>query len=360
MTKLSAFILALLITSFPLMAHTSLSADDDDTRYLTRAVPEVDGKVVFSKEYQIPGMTQEAIYTHLMKWMDKRLKENKNAHSRVVFSDEKEGTIAGVGEEWMVFKSTALSLDRTQINYQLTASCEPEKCLLKIEKIRFTYQEKEKYTAEEWITDQYALNKAKTKLVRGLAKWRKKTVDFTDNLFKEVTVALGESLQQLEAPEKKEKQTARQEGPIVIQVTPQKVQATAVATMPEIGKESAEMPGYTEVDLKQIPGEIFALMGSSKLVISIGQDQFNRTTMTANAGGAIGYQSGKAVAYCSLSPEQPTEAIEKAETYTLLLFAPEMNQPKVIIECRKFAAQAPQTGQAKTYVGEIIKLLIKR
>ena len=48
------------------------------------------------------------------------------------------------------------------------------------EKIRFNYREgKEKYTAEEWITDKYALNKSQTKLVRGLAKWRRKTVDLS-------------------------------------------------------------------------------------------------------------------------------------------------------------------------------------
>ena len=54
---------------------------------------------------------------------------------------------------------------------------------MEVEKIRFNYREgKEKYTAEEWIVDKYALNKAKTKLVRGLAKWRRKTVDFVDDL----------------------------------------------------------------------------------------------------------------------------------------------------------------------------------
>ncbi len=43
---------------------------------------------------------------------------------------------------------------------------------------------------EEWITDKYALNKAKTKMVRGLAKWRRKTVNFADNLFEEAAKAL--------------------------------------------------------------------------------------------------------------------------------------------------------------------------
>ena len=44
---------------------------------------------------------------------------------------------------------------------------------------------------KKWITDKYALNKAKTKLVRGLAKWRRKTVDFADDIFMDVAVAFG-------------------------------------------------------------------------------------------------------------------------------------------------------------------------
>lgn len=56
----------------------------DDTRYLAGAVPVVDGKVVFSKEFQIPGMSQKQIYDTVMKWMNERLKENNNPDSRVV------------------------------------------------------------------------------------------------------------------------------------------------------------------------------------------------------------------------------------------------------------------------------------
>ncbi len=84
-----------------------------------------------------------------------------------------------------------LSLDRTLVNYQITVTCNPGNCLVELEKIRFTYRETEKYKAEEWITDKYALNKAKTKLVRGLAKWRRKTVDFADDIFMDVAVAFG-------------------------------------------------------------------------------------------------------------------------------------------------------------------------
>ena len=68
------------------------------------------------------------------------------------------------------------------------------------------------------------------------------------------------------------------------------------------------------------------LMGSGKLVISIGKDEFNMTNMTANAGGALGYQSGKAVAYCTLSPDQPYDAIEKTDSYTLKVVCSEPEQ----------------------------------
>ena len=181
MNKLTILFLTMLLTCLPMaMRAESHKEKRDDTRYLAGAVPVVDGKVVFSKEFQIPGMSQKQIYDTVMKWMNERLKENNNPDSRVVFSDEAQGTIAGVGEEWITFYSSALSLDRTWVNYQITVTCKPGSCLVELEKIRFTYRETEKYKAEEWITDEYALNKAKTKLVRGLAKWRRKTVDFAE------------------------------------------------------------------------------------------------------------------------------------------------------------------------------------
>ena len=74
------------------------------SKYLAGAVPEVDGKVVFSKEFNIPGMSQDEIFDRMMKWMETRLKENKNQGSRVAYSDKEKGIIAGVGEEWIVFK----------------------------------------------------------------------------------------------------------------------------------------------------------------------------------------------------------------------------------------------------------------
>ena len=215
----------LLFTLFCLCLPAMLQAQDkDDSKYLAGAVPEVDGKVVFTKEFSIPGMSQDEIYERLLGWMDARLKENENT-SRVVFSDKEKGQIVGIGDEWIVFSSTALSLDRTKILYQLTVTCQPEKSVLEVEKIRFNYREgKEKYTAEEWIVDKYALNKAKTKLVRGLAKWRRKTVDFVDDLCLGAAEALSATTAKAPVEEKKEEKkevkAVVNSGPTVI--TPKK------------------------------------------------------------------------------------------------------------------------------------------
>lgn len=381
MNKFTILFLTLFLALPMAMKAASAKEKKDDTRYLAGAVPEVEGKVVFSKEFQIPGMSQAQIYDTMTKWMDERLKENQNIDSRIVFSDEAKGTIAGIGEEWIVFKSSALSLDRTLMNYQITVTCKPGNCLVELEKLRFTYRETEKYKAEEWITDKYALNKTKTKLIRGLAKWRRKTVDFADDLFMDVAVAFGapDTRPKTEKKKKEEQKPSiiTAAGPIVISGADKKtdvkvttgepaqttVPAATLTPATPAGKASADMPGYIEIDLKQIPSEVYALMGSGKLVISIGKDEFNMTNMTANAGSALGYhyQLGKAVAYCTLSPDQAYDAIEKADSYTLKLYAPNQTTPSAVIECKKIPSQTtPQAGQPRTYVGEIVKLLMKK
>ena len=372
----------LLFTLFCLCLPTMLQAQDrDDSKYLAGAVPEVDGKVVFTKEFSIPGMSQDEIYERLLGWMDARLKENEN-NSRVVFSDKEKGQIVGIGDEWIVFSSTALSLDRTKILYQLTVTCQPEKSVLEVEKIRFNYREgKEKYTAEEWIVDKYALNKAKTKLVRGLAKWRRKTVDFVDDLCLGAAEAL--SVTTAKAPveekkeEKKEVKAVVNSGPTVItpkkQVTVEPAQATEKASegivgnaqvieVPQVKKPAALVPAqksqqqeYKTIAPEQLSADAIQT-GAGKLVIIIGQEPFNMTMMTANAGGSLGKIAGdKPVIFTILSPEQPYEQMEAAGNYTVRFYPNGQTEPSVILECKKVPSQAPIEGMPRTYIGEILK-----
>ena len=379
----------LLFTLFCLCLPAVLQAQDkDDSKYLAGAVPEVDGKVVFTKEFSIPGMSQDEIYERLLNWMDARLEKNENT-SRVVFSDKEKGQIVGVGDEWIVFSSTALSLDRTQILYQLTITCQPEKSVLEVEKIRFNYREgKEKYNAEEWIVDKYALNKTKTKLVRGLAKWRRKTVDFVDDLCLGAAEALSATTVKAPVEEKKEEKKEKKEvkavvnsGPTVItpkkQVTVEPAKAAEkesegivnnaqVIEVPQVKKPAAlvapaqknQQEEYRTVAPDQLPSEVIQT-GAGKLVIVIGQEPFNMTMMTANAGGSLGKVNGKPVVFSILSPDQPYEQMEKAESYTIRFYPTGQTEPTVILECKKLPSPATMEGMPRTYVGEILKAMVK-
>lgn len=386
MKKLTLFLFSLFCFCLPAMLQAQDKEEKDDSEYLVGAVPEVDGKVVFTKEFSIPGMSQDQIFERVNNWMEARLKKNDNT-SRIVFTDKEKGQIVGVGEEWIVFSSSALSLDRTKINYQLTVTCQPEKCVLEVEKIRFNYREgKEKYTAEEWIVDKYALNKAQDKLVRGLAKWRRKTVDFVDDLAQGVAGALSAATAQAPVAEevKKEAKTVVASGPIVItqkqQVTVDAPKAQEAAPAQQAQTSAVVIPatpltpavkaattapaatnqaqGYKQVAPAQLSTDIIQT-GAGKLVIVIGDEPFNMTMMTANAGGSLGKVSGKPVIFSILSPDQPYDQIEKAETYTIRFYPTGQTEPTVILECKKLPSPAAMEGMPRTYVGEILKAMVK-
>lgn len=308
----------------------AMAQKQDDTRYLEGAVPLVNGKVIFSHEYSLKGMSQDEIYDSVLAWMEQRLKKNEN-NSRILYTNKEKGQIIGIGEEWIIFKKSALSLDRTFITYQLTVTCQPNVCKFNIEKIRYEYREgEEKYTAEEWITDKYALNKSKTKLVRGLAKWRRKTIDFVDAYFDQ----LGEILSPASA------QTAQQAMPS----TP----APEQKTVSQQTKQHELKPEELTTDM--IP------VGTGKLVIVIGTDLFNQTIMTANSGGSLGQVDGKTVIFTILSPEQPHTALDKASEYNVRFYPNGATQPSIELQCRKMPSPEVPEGMPRTYVGEIVKV----
>ena len=171
----------------------SLLMAQEDQKYLAGAIPEEGGKVVFTKEINMPLLSKGQIYDIMYQWAEKFFSEEGR---RLVYSDKDKGDIAAVGEEYLVFQSTALSLDRTLMDYRVTIECEDNAAKIKLAGIRYEYnvsyqREPEKYTAEEWITDKYALNKKKDKLNRGNGKFRRKTVDFAENMFQSADAAFG-------------------------------------------------------------------------------------------------------------------------------------------------------------------------
>ena len=162
--------------------------ENPDAKYLVDgAVPVVDGVVCWQTTINAPGKTAKQIYDILYKQMDKMVNEpNQIANSAIVQDDKDKHELGAIFHEWLVFKNSTLSLDRTQLNFQLMVKYADGKADVKITHITYDYDLERKpvhYKAEEWITDKYAVNKKHTKLYPISAKFRRKTIDRKDFIF---------------------------------------------------------------------------------------------------------------------------------------------------------------------------------
>ena len=169
------------------MPEQGTNAANPDQKYLAGAVPEVDGKVLFHTVINAPGKSAAQVADIVRSYMTKMTTEpNQFEQSRIVVDDSVKHEIVGTYQEWLVFKSTALVLDRTRLMYNLIANCEDGKLDLTMTRIYYLYEEErdpQTYKAEDWITDKEGLNKKQTKLSRVSGKFRRKTIDRKDYLF---------------------------------------------------------------------------------------------------------------------------------------------------------------------------------
>ena len=157
-----------------------------DEKYLRGAVPVVDGKVVFSKTIKAPGKSADQIYTILHDYIEKMTKASYQIHSLLVVEDTEKHKIGASFEEWLVFKKAALMLDQTRLYYVIEVNCKNGEAEVSIKHIHYLYDEyrdPQKLKAEEWITDDVAVNKKNTKLYPFMGKFRRKTIDRKDFIF---------------------------------------------------------------------------------------------------------------------------------------------------------------------------------
>ncbi|MBQ1973291.1 MAG: DUF4468 domain-containing protein [Paraprevotella sp.] len=180
-------ILVWALLMLPLMGFAK---GQDDAKYLVGAVPEENGIVKFEQTFGVKGKTQKEVFDVMSKYVQQIIDANKSSkRTRITMTDSVEGVLAARVEEWMEFKRKPLYLDRTRFRYQLIVDCKDEKCHIEVTQISYYYEEDldgnngQLYKAEEWITDKCALNKKKTKLLLGSAKFRRKTVDRAKEIF---------------------------------------------------------------------------------------------------------------------------------------------------------------------------------
>ncbi len=350
-----------------LLIPALLHAQSD--KYMAGAVPEVDGKVVFTRELNVSGFSGEQIYNALLDWSHKTFAANS---SRILYTDAQKGVIAAQGEEVMIIK-IGLFPGKVKAMYMLTINSSDGKCTLTTSRIRYKNNPSSKdgeeiIAAEEYITDKYALNKTKTKIFRGTGDYRSKTIDIVDRIASEAQNAVysynnvaqqpvyAQAVQQhvpqqsVQQPQQTQlqqqpQQTQPQQQPQ--QTQPQKAVAAKIDAPADFSTE-----GMKSISPVEIPENIRNLVAEKGLYItSVGGRKLNN----AIAGkGALDISSGKASSMFSLSSNTDNILflMEMTDSYTLVLLG-ENNKPALEIKCKK--------GQQfdKTFVGEIVEAKIR-
>ena len=176
----------------------SVQTTNPDAKYLAEgAVPEVEGRVCWQTVINAPGKTAQQVYDILLAQLNKMVNEENQLmeRSKVAIQDQASHQLGATFHEWLVFKNTALSLDRTVLNFQLIINCSDGKADVQMTRVSYDYElerDPTHYPAEEWITDKYAVNKKRTKLTKLSAKFRRKTIDRKDYIFNKFTALLNE------------------------------------------------------------------------------------------------------------------------------------------------------------------------
>lgn len=184
------FFVALLCSVFSL----AIAAQDANSpKYGLGTVPVDDnGTVTFSETFAIPqGMTQDDCYNLLLNWAKGRFAKPYSYSGRILNEDNQTHRFIFHVEEMIVFKRNAVVADESRITYNFSVVVNNSNITVKMTDIKYRYEENREgggqaFTAEEWITDDEAFNKKKTKFLKRTGKFRIKTIDLKDALFKKV------------------------------------------------------------------------------------------------------------------------------------------------------------------------------
>ena len=170
------------------MPSNEANKEIKDWKYIQKdAVPEQDGKVVFSADIEAKGKNAQQIYNIIYNVLDTLAKSENQIRSGIALINKKEHIIAAKYSEWLTFSKNVLALDRTKFNYTIVATCTDNLLNVTLSRISYDYEEDRPTgfhaSAEKMINDKNAVNKKRTKLIVGNAKFRRKTIDRKDQIF---------------------------------------------------------------------------------------------------------------------------------------------------------------------------------
>lgn len=160
-------------------------------KYGVGAVPVMNGRVLFERDVNNINASTQDVYTKALKWVEQRFVQPTVLKSKIVENDPQVGRIVVSAEEYLTFRNTFLTLDRTRINYLLEITAKDRGYTMKMTRITYWYEEErnggQKFTAEEWITDDECFNEKQTRLLRSTGKFRIKTIDLIDTLSRKLS-----------------------------------------------------------------------------------------------------------------------------------------------------------------------------
>lgn len=296
-----------------------------DSKYLQGAVPEVDGKVVFSRAIKVnSSISDEKIFDLMNKWAQANYAQPDNPKQRVLLASPVNKSIACKGEEDLVFSKSMLSFDKAIITYQLILKIESGECQATVKNIKYDYNDrgnKGYYTAEEMISDKVALNGEK--LNRHYDKFRIHTIDSVNAIFNSIDIYLnGVKKREGAADAEIEKAASSVSVPELIPSVPlPSLPANSIASEQVATAGTTPKPGligFREITADKIPGNIIKLLNDWALVTSGVGDDVN--VMTVSWGG-LGTFWEKPVAFCFLGAQRYSiTTMDKGDTYTISFY----------------------------------------
>ena len=208
MKKFIAFIF-ILATTLSANAQDSSSEDKPQRRalferkdkeipakYMQGGVPEANGKVTWSKTYELPGLPVDKVYEKALSYFSTLVtSENQTEKSTLAVVDRIGHKLVARAQEWLIFSNKTLSLDKTKMNYAVSVECTDGECKVIITNISYHYEEgrptEAHYTAEEMISDKVAFNKKGTGFTKGgTKKFRICTIDRMEQILKQFEYTL--------------------------------------------------------------------------------------------------------------------------------------------------------------------------
>ena len=189
MKKIALFAL-IVFTIFSAQAQLTETTGKNIEVNNIQAIPVKNGKVTFEETIPAQGYTAEQVKSIIDAWLKERFVKPTIISAKHINSGNPYTAILK-GEEYIVFKNKPLVLERARIYYYLTLTANDGSCTFNMSRITYWYDDEDengglKMIAEEWITDENAINK-KGNLKKFEGKFRNKTIELKDFLINDLT-----------------------------------------------------------------------------------------------------------------------------------------------------------------------------